>query len=355
MILRERDADTDWPDKADGTLESRVYYVQNWRADVVALFTDAGQTIQQVRYDPYGVPFGIAKTDLDADGDQHRSTSPHEDLARRDRSHAGPVGFTLVELLVCIVIVAVLLGLALPSLANVRRRARLAGSLVANRQIVASLGAYASDFDDAFPYYHTPGRPEVPPKIDGRTLPARYFSSILSLWPNLLVPDYLASGPPVIEGPARLLPPNLRDRFLVTDFSSRTPSSQTRPTSRAESPPTVPRTSAPHAGMISPSPRERNCSSMARQSSRPLARDSVRLPRAASDGPTAPLASSSLGNGLPTGCVARLRRAALAGARHPRRPCGHRRLNRAAAHKNPGVEPGLEKCPAQDSNLKPAD
>ena len=218
MILRERDADTDWPDKADGTLESRVYYVQNWRADVVALFTDAGQTIQQVRYDPYGVPFGIAKTDLDADGDQHRSTSPHEDLARRDRSHAGPVGFTLVELLVCIVIVAVLLGLALPSLANVRRRARLAGSLVANRQIVASLGAYASDFDDAFPYYHTPGRPEVPPKIDGRTLPARYFSSILSLWPNLLVPDYLASGPPVIEGPARLLPPNLRDRFLVTRF-----------------------------------------------------------------------------------------------------------------------------------------
>ena len=30
----------------------------------VALFTDAGQTIQQVRYDPYGVPFGIAKTDV---------------------------------------------------------------------------------------------------------------------------------------------------------------------------------------------------------------------------------------------------------------------------------------------------
>ncbi|MBK7405925.1 MAG: hypothetical protein IPJ41_15220, partial [Phycisphaerales bacterium] len=53
----------------DGTLEERVYYCQNWRADVVALMTSDGHLINQVRYDPYGVPFGIAKTDLEADGD----------------------------------------------------------------------------------------------------------------------------------------------------------------------------------------------------------------------------------------------------------------------------------------------
>ncbi|QKK07512.1 MAG: hypothetical protein HND58_04595 [Planctomycetota bacterium] len=69
VILRDRDANTAWEAQADGTLEERTYYCQNWRADVVALMTDGGELIQQVRYDPYGVPFGIALADMDADGD----------------------------------------------------------------------------------------------------------------------------------------------------------------------------------------------------------------------------------------------------------------------------------------------
>lgn len=72
VLLRDRDANParrPSASQADGTLEERVYYVQNWRADVVALMTSAGALISQARYDPYGVPFGIAKTDLDADGD----------------------------------------------------------------------------------------------------------------------------------------------------------------------------------------------------------------------------------------------------------------------------------------------
>ncbi len=68
VILRDRDANTPWPDEADGTLEERVYYCQNWRADVVALFNSSGHMLQQVRYDPYGVPFGISKADINADG-----------------------------------------------------------------------------------------------------------------------------------------------------------------------------------------------------------------------------------------------------------------------------------------------
>ena len=70
VVLRERDADNTggWAGSPDGTLEERTYYVQNWRADVVALMTDAGQIIQQVRYDPYGVPFGLAKADVNGDG-----------------------------------------------------------------------------------------------------------------------------------------------------------------------------------------------------------------------------------------------------------------------------------------------
>ena len=69
VILRDRDANTAWEDEADPTLEERTYYCQNWRADVVALMTSDGHLINQVRYDPYGVPFGIAKSDLEADGD----------------------------------------------------------------------------------------------------------------------------------------------------------------------------------------------------------------------------------------------------------------------------------------------
>jgi RHS repeat-associated protein len=69
VILRDRDANTAWEDQTDGTLEERTDHCQNWRADVVALMTDAGRLVNQVRYDPYGVPFGIPKTDMDGDGD----------------------------------------------------------------------------------------------------------------------------------------------------------------------------------------------------------------------------------------------------------------------------------------------
>jgi len=68
VILRDRDANTAWEDSADATLEERTYYCQNWRADVIALMTDAGQLLQQVRYDPYGVPFGVSKADVNGDG-----------------------------------------------------------------------------------------------------------------------------------------------------------------------------------------------------------------------------------------------------------------------------------------------
>ncbi len=62
MILRDRDTSGG----GDGTLDERVYYLQNWRADVVALITGAGAQVEQVRYEPYGSPFGIPAGDVDA-------------------------------------------------------------------------------------------------------------------------------------------------------------------------------------------------------------------------------------------------------------------------------------------------
>ncbi|MBX3322247.1 MAG: hypothetical protein KF757_04580 [Phycisphaeraceae bacterium] len=62
VMLRDRDT------TANGTLDERVYYLHNWRSDIVALISHAGSQIEQVRYEPYGTPFGIPAGDIDADG-----------------------------------------------------------------------------------------------------------------------------------------------------------------------------------------------------------------------------------------------------------------------------------------------
>ncbi|MFO0826745.1 MAG: hypothetical protein U0572_01240 [Phycisphaerales bacterium] len=70
VVLRERDANTDWNGTAaDGTLEERLYYCQNWRHDVVALVTSGGAIKERAKYFAYGIPFGIPLGDCDGDGD----------------------------------------------------------------------------------------------------------------------------------------------------------------------------------------------------------------------------------------------------------------------------------------------
>ncbi len=69
VVLRDRDATNGWAGAADGTLEERVYYCQNWRADVVALIDGSGGMLEWVKYSAYGVPFGLPAKDADSDGD----------------------------------------------------------------------------------------------------------------------------------------------------------------------------------------------------------------------------------------------------------------------------------------------
>ncbi len=69
MILRDKDADTNWEDASDGTLEERIYYCQNWRGDVSVLIEDDGDMVEWVKYSSYGVPFGLPLGDVDSDGD----------------------------------------------------------------------------------------------------------------------------------------------------------------------------------------------------------------------------------------------------------------------------------------------
>ena len=70
VVLRDRDGGNgDWTTAADGTLEERLYYCQNWRADVSAIVEDTGEMVEWVKYSAYGVPFGMPRGDTDSDGD----------------------------------------------------------------------------------------------------------------------------------------------------------------------------------------------------------------------------------------------------------------------------------------------
>jgi len=73
VVLRDRDMTNGWTGAADGTLEERVYYLQNWRADVVGLVEPDGEggatMVEWVKYSAYGVPFAMPAKDADSDGD----------------------------------------------------------------------------------------------------------------------------------------------------------------------------------------------------------------------------------------------------------------------------------------------
>ena len=69
VALRDKDANTAWTAASDGTLEQRIFYCQNWRADVVAVVAAGGTMLEWVKYSAYGVPFGLPGGDTDSDGD----------------------------------------------------------------------------------------------------------------------------------------------------------------------------------------------------------------------------------------------------------------------------------------------
>lgn len=67
--------------------------------------------------------------------------------------------FTLIEMLVVMGVVAVLMGLTLVALRDVRRSAHWNTYLSTARQLHAALHMYGSDFDGFFPFQATPGDP----------------------------------------------------------------------------------------------------------------------------------------------------------------------------------------------------
>lgn len=72
--------------------------------------------------------------------------------ARVPSSHQQAAGFTLVELLVVLGVVALLLGIALPALARAREAGRLSASMQSQSQLLRALGAYSLDYKDFYPF-----------------------------------------------------------------------------------------------------------------------------------------------------------------------------------------------------------
>ena len=83
------------------------------------------------------------------------------------RSAAHRQGFTIVELMVCISIIAILVAILLPALSRVRAQAHLTQALSGIRQVHASTFLYLADEADAMPYIATPHRPWEPIVVRG--------------------------------------------------------------------------------------------------------------------------------------------------------------------------------------------
>src|SRR5437660_2414766 len=94
------------------------------------------------------------------------------DFRRRRRRR--PTGFTLVELLVVIAVIAILAGILFPVFAKARSSARKSTALSNLKQIGAALHMYTADYDDHLPdrWPIWNGYREFNWRVDGGDLPA---------------------------------------------------------------------------------------------------------------------------------------------------------------------------------------
>lgn len=68
------------------------------------------------------------------------------------------LGFTLVELMVVIVIIAILMGVLMPNIARMREKGRRTVCATNLKQIHTLIETYMKDYDDCYPYFDVNGR-----------------------------------------------------------------------------------------------------------------------------------------------------------------------------------------------------
>jgi type II secretory pathway pseudopilin PulG len=106
-------------------------------------------------------------------------------------THAqGLRAFTLVEVLVCVLIVLALFSLLFPALRNSRDEARAVRDLTQTRSIFIATQAYAADHQDVLPSFAPAGRLRGPKPLLGQEVEVAYFTGQARMYINLLVPTY---------------------------------------------------------------------------------------------------------------------------------------------------------------------
>jgi len=112
----------------------------------------------------------------------------------RDSHSHSPPGFTVIELLAVIAIVAVLLAIMLPALLGARESARLNVHRSNMRECLNTVSMYADSFGSHFPFMGVVGQPELgveefndlEPPGSGVSFNAGYFSAHSFHWPTVV-------------------------------------------------------------------------------------------------------------------------------------------------------------------------
>ncbi len=100
-------------------------------------------------------------------------------------------GFTLLEILLCIGIIALLIGLLLPAIAGVRAQAIQLECSVEMRQLAARVSMYADDSQGSVPLAYTRDREHRGWRApNGQSLPTGYFATAASFWAYPMLDEY---------------------------------------------------------------------------------------------------------------------------------------------------------------------
>ena len=148
--------------------------------------------------------------------DQSRHEQDYRGWAnQRPHRKVRPKGFTLVELLVVIALLALLLSILMPVLSQTRHQARRAACAANLRQVGVAVHLYAQDYDDTIPIGPA-GRPITGSNFYTAT---GIVTSLLSLEDGapvglgLLLKDYLAHQPMVFFCPGADQPSEAREQL----------------------------------------------------------------------------------------------------------------------------------------------
>lgn len=119
---------------------------------------------------------------------------PIEALSDQRGAELRPRGFTLVEVLISIALIAILLALNLPALRGVQQRASEVSSLSTIRQHGAVFSMYGSDYSGTYPYFTSPAATWTILRDGNFAVGVSYFGAYQS-WNIALAKGYYSSGP----------------------------------------------------------------------------------------------------------------------------------------------------------------